>query len=50
MDSTDKQLITEVSLLINPATTALVPVNAATIKRFGVVYSVSRDGQFSVSY
>ena len=50
MDSTDKQLITEVSLLINPSTTALVPINAATIKRFGVVYSVSRDGQFSVSY
>lgn len=48
VDTTGKQLITEVDLLANG--TAVNSINACTFKRFGVIYSISDAGEFSVSY
>ena len=49
IDTTNKQLITEVSL--KETSTASLPMNACTMKRYGVIYSISSDtGQMSVSY
>jgi len=49
IDTTNKQLITEVNLKANG--TATLAMNACTIKRYGVIYSISSDtGQMSVSY
>ena len=48
VDTTGKQLITEVDLLAKG--TAVNAINACTFKRFGVIYSISDSGEFSVSY
>ena len=49
LDTTGKQLITEVNLITHTAP-AVSSMNAMTFKRFAVVYSISASGQFSVSY
>ena len=49
IDTTNKQLITEVNL--KALGTATLAMNACTMKRYGVIYSISSDtGQMSVSY
>ena len=50
IDTTGKQLLTDVSLVISPSGATTNTIRAATYKRFAVIYSVSANGDFSVSY
>ena len=50
IDTTGKQLLTDVSLVISPSGATANTIRAATYKRFAVIYSVSANGDFSVSY
>ena len=49
IDHKGKQLTIEVSVQTS-GITAVNPVQACTIKRFSVLYSISPNGDFSVSY
>ena len=50
IDTTGKQLLTDVSLVVSPSGATTNTIRAATYKRFAVIYSIAENGDFSVSY
>ena len=50
IDTTGKQLLTDVSLVVSPSGVTTNTIRAATYKRFAVIYSIAENGDFSVSY